>query len=137
VDAEEYNGISAQIINAAMRIHSKLGPGLFESVYEIVLARDLARRGLFVERQKPVRFEFEGMHFDQGVPCGPDRGTRGRRGSERRPGIAPIHARQLLTCLRLLDCRLGLVLNFNALHLRSGIKRVANSSAPSARNPSA
>lgn len=113
-----------------MRIHSKLGPGLFESVYETVLARELARRGLFVERQKPVTFDFEGMHFDQGF--------RADLVVERAvvvevkavPEIAPIHARQLLTYLRLLDCRLGLVLNFNALHLRSGIKRVANSSAP-------
>lgn len=128
--AEEYNGITERIIGAAMRIHSKLGPGLFESVYETVLARDLARRGLFVERQKPVTFDFEGMHFDQGF--------RADLVVERAvvvevkavPEIAPIHARQLLTYLRLLDCRLGLVLNFNALHLRSGIKRVANSSAP-------
>ena len=129
--AEEYNHVTAQIIGAAMRIHSKLGPGLFESVYETVLARDLARRGLFVERQKPVTFEFEGMHFDQGF--------RADLIVERAvvvevkavPEIAPIHARQLLTYLRLLDLRLGLVLNFNSLHLRSGIKRVANSSEAS------
>jgi iron complex transport system substrate-binding protein len=131
VGAEEYNGITERIIGAAMRIHSKLGPGLFEGVYETVLARDLARRGLFVERQKPVTFEFEGMHFDQGF--------RADLVVERAvvvevkavPEIAPIHARQLLTYLRLLDLRLGLVPNFNSLHLRSGIKRVANSSEPS------
>ncbi len=61
---DEFDVITGKIIHSALRIHTGLGPGLFETVYEKVLARDLARRGLRVEVQKPVGFEFEGLHFD-------------------------------------------------------------------------
>ncbi len=66
VTIQQINHITADIVHAALRIHSALGPGLFESVYETVLARDLAVRGLQVVRQMPVTFEFEGMHFEEG-----------------------------------------------------------------------
>ncbi len=60
------NDITGEIVDAAFHIHDGLGPGLLESVYEAVLAQELARRGLNVERQKEVCFEFEGMHFNNG-----------------------------------------------------------------------
>ncbi|MEJ2678788.1 MAG: GxxExxY protein, partial [Gemmatimonadota bacterium] len=62
--AEELNPITGAIIDAAVRIHKRHGPGLLESAYELILARDLARRGYRVERQKPVSFEFEGLYFE-------------------------------------------------------------------------
>ena len=61
---EEVNAITGAVVAAGVRIHQKLGPGLLESVYEVVLARDLARLGCHVERQKAVSFEFEGTRFD-------------------------------------------------------------------------
>lgn len=115
------------VIGAALRIHTKLGPGLFESVYERVLARDLMRRGLYVERQKPVTFEFEGLWFRNAFRADlvVDHCLVVEVKSVTAIGL--IHRRQLLTYLRLLDCRVGLLLNFGSLHLRDGIKRVVNS----------
>ena len=63
---KELNEISGEIVDAAYHIHSTLGPGLLETVYEVVLTRQLERRGLSVERQKIVPIEFEGLHFDEG-----------------------------------------------------------------------
>jgi GxxExxY protein len=60
----ELNTITAAIVDSAMRIHSSIGPGLLESVYETLLARDLARRGFHIERQKSISFTFEGIHFE-------------------------------------------------------------------------
>jgi iron complex transport system substrate-binding protein len=59
--------VSGQIVDVSFRLHSKLGPGLLESVYESILARSLEGRGLFVERQKSVAFDFEGQHFNDGL----------------------------------------------------------------------
>ena len=121
-----HNLITATIVDAAIRIHRALGPGLLESVYEIVLARDLVRRGYFVERQKPVSFNFEGLWFEDAF--------RANLVVERAVVIevksvvtlAPVHAKQLLTYLRLLDHRLGLLLNFGAPAMKDGITRVVN-----------
>ena len=123
---EEINRLTKQIIGAALRIHSALGPGLFESVYEIVLARDLARRGLSVERQKAVTFEFDGMHFAEGFKADLVVARAVIVEVKSVSEVAPVHCRQLLTYLRLLDYRVGLIVNFNTVHLKDGIKRVAN-----------
>jgi iron complex transport system substrate-binding protein len=64
---KELDDITGAIVDAAMKIHMGLGPGLLESVYEAVLARDLARRGFQVERQKVIRFEYDGMVFEEGL----------------------------------------------------------------------
>ena len=63
----ELDDITGAIVDAAMRVHQGLGPGLLESVYEAILARELERRGLRVERQKAVAFEFDGMRFEEGL----------------------------------------------------------------------
>lgn len=124
---KEINIISGQIVDAAYRIHKAIGPGLLESVYERVLGRDLARIGYRVERQKPLSLEFEGMWFDN--VCRPDLIIQGAvvvevKSVERLPRV---HTKQLLTYLRLLDLRLGLVLNFGAPLMKDGIHRVINS----------
>lgn len=63
----DINAVTGVVIDAAIRLHSRLGPGLLESVYESILAKDLERRGLYVERQKVISFDYEGLHFKAGL----------------------------------------------------------------------
>ncbi|MCC7492356.1 MAG: GxxExxY protein [Fimbriimonadaceae bacterium] len=122
----DHNQISGTIVDAAYRLHTGLGPGLLESVYEAVLARDLARRGLDVERQKAVPIDYDGLHFDEGFRV--DLLVEGLVVVELKSveKLAPVHSKQLLTYLRLLDCRLGLLLNFGAPLMKDGIHRIVN-----------
>ncbi len=118
--------VTGSVLDAAFRIHTKLGPGLLESVYETVLARDLALKGLSVERQKPVSFDFEGLWFEDAFRV--DLLVESAVVVEIKSvaALAPAHEKQLLTYLRLLDCRVGLLLNFGAAHLREGLRRIVN-----------
>ena len=118
--------ISAIVVDAAFHLHKDLGPGLLESVYEAVLARKLEQRGLKVERQRVVSFDFQGMHFDEGLRVDlliNDCLVVELKSVE---NLAPVHAKQVLTYLRLLDLRLGLLINFGAATFKEGIKRIAN-----------
>lgn len=128
----ELDEVTGEIVDAAYRLHTGLGPGLLESVYEAVLERDLLRRGLSVERQKPVSFEYDGMRFEDGFRI--DLLVDGRVVVEiksvERP--APIHAKQVLTYLRLLDLSVGLLVNFGAPTLKEGLRRIVNEHSPSA-----
>jgi len=123
---EELNGITGAVVAAGVRIHQKLGPGLLESVYEVVLARDLARLGFRVERQKAVTFEFEGTTFENAFR--PDLIINGAVIVEVKAARAldPVFERQLLTYLKILDLRLGLLMNFGMTTMRAGIRRIAN-----------
>jgi len=123
---KDLNHISGQIVDAAFHIHTKLGPGLLESVYEAILARELERRGLCVERQKTVPIVFEGMSFDEGFRA--DLVVEEAVVVELKSveNFAPVHGKQLLTYLKLLDLRLGLLINFGAPVIKDGIKRVVN-----------
>jgi len=122
--------ITGAIVDAAFKLHTGLGPGLLESVYEAILARDLARRGFRVERQYPVSFDYDGLHFADAF--------RIDLLVERRVAIeiksveqhAPVHAKQLLTYLRLLDLPVGLLINFGAPTFKEGIRRLAHRVAP-------
>ena len=121
-------------IDCGFHIHRKLGPGLLESVYEAVLAASLAREGLLVERQKPITIEFEGLTIIDGFRA--DLVVEGRlivevKSVER---TAPVHAKQLLTYLRLTEQPLGLLMNFGYETFRQGVKRVVN--GPSHFHPS-
>ena len=122
----DLNSVTGAVVDAAFRIHSELGPGLLESVYETILARDLARRGLHVERQKPISFDFEGLYFENAFRV--DLLVEGRVVVEVKSAtrFAEAHTKQLLTYLRLIDCPVGLLLNFGAPLLKHGIKRIAN-----------
>lgn len=118
--------ITGEIVDAAYKLHCALGPGLLESVYEIVLMRDLERRGLRAARQKPVSFEYEGMRFSDA--CRVDLLVEGRvvielKSVER---LAPVHSKQLLTYLRLLGLQVGLLVNFGAATMKEGLHRVVN-----------
>lgn len=118
--------IASIAVDCGFKIHEGLGPGLLESVYEAVLAQSLARRGLFVERQKPIPIRFDNLIIDEGFRA--DLLVEGAllielKCTER---FAPVHAKQLLTYLRLMDLPLGLLMNFGAATFREGIKRVVN-----------
>jgi GxxExxY protein len=123
---KEINEISGIIIDAAYHIHSRLGPGLLESVYEVVLDDALKKRGLIVERQKVVPIVYEGITFDEGFRA--DLIVEKVIIVELKSieTLAPVHSKQLLTYLRLLDYRLGLLLNFGAPVMKDGIKRIVN-----------
>jgi GxxExxY protein len=122
----DINYITGYIIAAAMRIHAALGPGLFESVYEVVLERDLTRHGFKVERQKHVGFEFEGFRFEDAFR--PDLIVDDSVIVEIKSveAITPVFEKQLQTYLRLTNCRVGLLINFNETLLKHGLKRVVN-----------
>jgi len=117
-------------VDCGFKLHQTLGPGLLESVYEVCLARSLASRGLMVERQKPVAIRFEGLIIDEGFRADllvEQRLLIELKSVER---FAPVHGKQVLTYLRLLDLPLGLLMNFGAEVFREGVKRIANNYFP-------
>ena len=118
--------ISSDVIGAAMTIHREIGPGLLESVYETILARKLARLGYEVEQQKPLGFSFEDMEFPAAfkVDLLVDQRLIVELKSVERS--QPVHAKQLLTYLRLMKLPVGLLINFGCDTLKEGIKRVVN-----------
>ena len=128
--------LTREVIGLAMHIHSRLGPGLFESVYETVLAGKLANAGHFVERQKIISIDFEGTHFPNAFKLDILVNRRLIVEVKAVDRLQPIHSRQLLTYLRLLELPLGLLINFNEDRLKDGIKRVANGFTPNASVPS-
>ena len=120
------NDISGAIVHASMKIHMTLGPGLLESVYEAVLEKELLKRGLRVRRQVPVPIHYEDLQFDEGFRADlivEDCVVVELKSVEQ---LHPVHAKQVLTYCRLLDYRLGLLINFGAPLLKDGIKRIAN-----------
>ena len=123
---KELDEITGAVVDASLKIHRELGPGLLESVYEVVLARELDRRGFQVERQKPIRFEYDGMVFEEGFRT--DLLIEGRVVVELKSveNLAPVHSKQLLTYLRLMNLPVGLLINFGAATLKEGLHRVVN-----------
>lgn len=120
------NELSGIIIDTAYHIHKELGPGLLEKVYEVILTKQLQKEGLSVERQKPVPIVYEGESFDEGFRA--DLIVEEHIIIELKSveTLAPVHSKQLLTYLRLLDLRLGLLLNFGAPLMKDGIIRIVN-----------
>jgi iron complex transport system substrate-binding protein len=118
--------LSAIVVDTAFHIHDELGPGLLESVYASVLSRALQRRGLQVEREKIVAFEFDGMHFNEGLRI--DLLVNDVLVVELKSVelFAAVHFKQLLTYLRLMDLQLGLLINFGAATFKAGCRRVVN-----------
>src|SRR6266513_2437460 len=122
------NEIARQILDAAFAVHTKLGPGLLESVYEVVLAYELQKRGLTTERQKPMPILYDNIRFDEAFRS--DLVVNGKVITELKSvdALLPVHAKQLLTQLRLSGLKLGLLINFGEAHLKNGIKRIINGS---------
>ena len=122
-DKEE---ISSIVVDCAFHLHTELGPGLLESVYEVVLAKSLQKKGLRVERQIPVPIVFEGMKFDEEFRADlliEDLLLIELKSVE---NLMPVHSKQVLTYLRLLNIPLGLLINFGANTFKEGIKRIVN-----------
>jgi GxxExxY protein len=121
------NEIAKQIVDAAYRIHTELGPGLLESVYETLMAHELETRGLQVVRQREVPVIYHGMLIAHAFRADLIVEEKVIVEIKSIDAIAPIHKKQLLTYLRLADKRLGLLINFNVVLIKDGITRIANS----------
>jgi GxxExxY protein len=120
------NEIARRVLDAAYKVHSGLGPGLLETVYEVILAHEIGKGGLVVERQKPIAIHYDGKVFLEEFRADllvEDKIIVELKSCE---NLLPVHGKQLLTQLRLSDRKLGLLINFGAVHLRHGIKRVVN-----------
>jgi GxxExxY protein len=120
------NEIGSIIIDTAVYLHKKLGPGLLESVYETILMNLLVNKGLHVQRQVPIPIEFEGTHFDEGFRA--DLIVEGKVIIELKSieKISQVHKKQLLTYLKLTNTKLGFILNFGTELMKHGIERVIN-----------
>jgi len=126
MNAQQINLVSGSVVDAAVLVHQELGPGLLESVYEIILAKELRDRGLHVERQLAVPIEFRGIRFEEGYKI--DLLVEETIILELKSveSLSGVHKKQLLTYLRLLRKPLGLLLNFNTELMKDGIVRIAN-----------
>lgn len=125
--SSELNDLSRRVIGLAMKVHSVLGPGLLESVYEVCLEHELRKAGIEVIRQLPLPVYYDGIHVDAGfrIDLLVDQQLVLELKSVDR--LLPVHEAQLITYLRLSDLTLGLLINFNVVHLRDGIcRRVHN-----------
>jgi GxxExxY protein len=120
------NEISGAVIDASYKIHTQLGPGLLESVYERVLAYELRKRGFTVETQLPVPIIYDEVYFDEGYRLDLLINESLIVEVKSIEEVVPLHKKQLLTYLRLRDKRLGLLINFNVELIKQGITRIAH-----------
>jgi GxxExxY protein len=120
------NEIGSIIIDTAINLHKKLGPGLLESVYEVILMKLLSKRGLSVQRQVPIPIEYEGEFLDEGFRV--DLFVEGKVIIELKSAekIIGVHKKQLLSYLKLTNTKLGYILNFGAEVMKEGIIRIVN-----------
>jgi GxxExxY protein len=118
--------LSSVIIRLAMKVHTKLGPGLLESVYQKCLFYELKNEGFKVEMEKPYPLVYEELTFDLGFRA--DLVIENKVIIECKcvEALTDVHKAQLLTYLRLANCKLGLLFNFKSLQLKNGMKRVVN-----------
>jgi GxxExxY protein len=120
------NAVAKEIVDVAFRAHTALGPGLFESVYEAVLASELEKRGLRVGRQQVIPVVFEQTRFEMGFRADLVIEDLVIVEIKSIAELTALHKKQLLTYLRLADKRLGLLINFNVVMIKDGITRIAN-----------
>lgn len=120
------NELAKIIVNTAFQIHTQLGPGLLESVYEEILYYELVKQGLKVERQKPIPVIWKELKMEIGFRS--DLIVESKVIIELKSVeiIAPVHPKQLLTYIRLTNCKLGLLINFNEPLIKDGITRIVN-----------
>jgi GxxExxY protein len=118
--------LASIVIDCGLQLHRDLGPGLLESAYEAIMASQLTHLGIGVERQRPIPIRYDGVELAEG--CRADLILDQLllveiKSIER---LAPVHGKQVLTYLRLLDLRLGLLINFGGATFKEGIRRIAN-----------
>ncbi|MEZ0611318.1 GxxExxY protein [Fibrella sp. WM1] len=118
--------IARAAYQCALKVHRRLGPGLFESAYEECFAYELTKANIFYERQKVLPLVYEDIHLDMGYRLDFLIEQKVIFELKCMETLKDVHAAQLLTYLRLTDCKLGLLLNFNVILLKDGIKRVVN-----------
>ncbi|HEX7978637.1 MAG TPA: GxxExxY protein [Gemmatimonadaceae bacterium] len=126
----ELDDITGAIVDAAVQIHRDPGPGLLESLHEALLACELRRRGLQVDRQRLIRISYNGIDVEDAFRADlivQECVIVEVKSVER---MAPVHPKQLLTYLRLTNLRVGLLLNFGAEVMKEGIRRVVNDYEP-------
>jgi iron complex transport system substrate-binding protein len=131
---KELDDITGEIVDAAVKVHQGLGPGLLESVYESVLTKALEKRGMKVERQKPISFTYDDILFEEGFRVDllvDDRVVVELKSVEK---LAPVHSKQLLTYIRLMNLPVGILVNFGASTLKEGLHRIVND-LPSSASP--
>jgi GxxExxY protein len=122
--------VARMIVDCAFHLHRDLGPGLLESVYEVVLTRLIQEKGLRVERQKPIPISYAGFTFDEGFRA--DLIVEGQVLVELKSveNLVRVHSKQILTYLRLLRMPLGLLINFGAATFKEGCHRILNGPQP-------
>jgi GxxExxY protein len=120
------NEIAKQILDAAFVVHTKLGPGLLESVYEVVVAHELRKKGLTVERQKPMPITHDGVRFDEAYRADLLVDSKVIVELKSVEALSALHAKQVPTQLRMSGLKLGLLITFGEAHLKNGIKRIIN-----------
>lgn len=120
------NEIAREIVDAAFRIHTTLGPGLLESVYQAVLYHELKKRGLRVRSEVPIAIRYDDLHFDVGYRADILVNDLVIIELESVEHTAPVHKKQVLTYVRLANLRLGLLINFGAPRIKDGITRLVN-----------
>jgi GxxExxY protein len=120
------NETSGQVVDAAMKVHSVVGPGLLEAAYEACVTHELRKRGVHVLSQPALPFVYDGVRLDLGYRV--DLLVEGVVIVELKAvaKILPLHRAQLLSYLKLSDHRVGLLINFHVVHLRDGITRIVN-----------
>ena len=121
-----HNEIGTHVVDCAVSLHMETGPGLFETVYEVVLAHDLQTRGLRVERQVPIPIALRGVKFDEGFRA--DMIVEGKVLLELKSveSVTRAHKKQVLTYLRLTGLKLGYLLNFGEALMKDGTTRIVN-----------
>jgi GxxExxY protein len=130
------NEIAKQILDAAFVVHTKLGPGLLESVYEVVVAHELRKKGLVVERQKPMPITYDGVRFDEAFRSDLLVDSKVIVELKSVEALSALHAKQVLTQSRMSGLKLGLLINFGEAHLKNGIKRIINGKLDDDKNSS-
>jgi GxxExxY protein len=122
----DINDLTGHVIGAAIEVHKNLGPGLLESVYETCLCVELDKRNIPYERQKEIQIEYKGTIADCGFRSDLIVDDRLIVELKAHDNLLPIHEAQLLTYLKLMNIKVGLLINFNVVVLKDGIKRLAN-----------
>lgn len=122
----ELNELSGQVVDAAMKVHSVLGPGLLENAYEVFLKYEFEKRGLTVGQQVGLPVVYDGVRMDVGYRL--DLLVNGEIIVELKAvdSLTAVHEAQLLSYLKLSGKKIGLLINFNVAHLKNGIKRMVN-----------
>ena len=120
------NEISKEVVDAAYKVHVALGPGILEYIYEVVLCHELKKRGLRSERQVPVPIEYDGIRFDEGFRADVVVENKVVLELKSVEKLLPVHHKQTLTYVRLMNKRLGLLMNFGEARIKDGIFRIVN-----------